>query len=335
MSQNKLFNIEALRGLASLAVCWFHVTSTHSVAWVKASGAYGWLGVDCFFVISGFVIPYALFRSDYSIGGFPRFMLRRLVRLEPPYLVSIALIVALAYLSAITPGFRGAPPHFTVPQLASHLLYVAPYFHQEWVNIVYWTLAFEFAFYVAAGLSFPFLYKRGLWLTALLVAAAALLVPSQTSFLEGRVLLFLIGIASMRYFVGRDSLAIYLTCLAGTAGLMVAAGSVPSAIAGVTTGLVITMIKLPRVRLLSGLGALSYSLYLIHVPIGGRVVNLGHRFGQGAAFELFLSLLAVAVCLLVAFVLYRFVEAPATALAQKLSLRPPPNGAPAAEAAGA
>src|SRR5436190_8707485 len=104
MKTDKLSNVEALRGLASLAVAWFHLTNQYDWNAVRWSGRFGYLGVDCFFVISGFIIPYSLHRAGYTIGGFPRFMARRLVRLEPPYLVAIALIIALAYVSTWAPG---------------------------------------------------------------------------------------------------------------------------------------------------------------------------------------------------------------------------------------
>lgn len=320
MKQGRLSNVEALRGLASLAVAWFHLTNTYPPGLVRQSGAYGWLGVDCFFVLSGFIIPYSLNAAGYALSGFPRFMARRLVRLEPPYLASIALVIALAYASNMAPSFHGPAPHFTAAQLASHLLYLAPLFHQEWANPVYWSLTFEFAFYLACGLLFPLLFRRGLGWTAVVVIGAAFLVHTDV-WLEPRVLLFLIGIAAMRYFVGRDSLAVFLVCVAGAALLMAAVGALAGAAVGAATALVLTLIKAPEIRPLTGLGAISYSLYLLHVPIGGRIINLGQRFGHGTWFDLALSLTALAVCLICAFAFYKLIEAPATALARRLSLR--------------
>jgi peptidoglycan/LPS O-acetylase OafA/YrhL len=319
MKQARLSNIEMLRGLASLAVAWFHLTNTHSPGLIQQSGSYGWLGVDCFFVLSGFIIPYSLNAAGYTVSGFPRFMGRRLIRLEPPYVASMVLVIALAFVSQMFPAFHGGAPHFTVPQLASHLLYMAPFFHQEWINTVYWSLTFEFVFYIACGLLFPLLFKRGLWWTALLVAGAAVAVHTK-ALLEPRVILFLIGIAAMRYFVGRDRLPVFLICVLGSAALMAAVDAIPGAIVGAATALVLTLVKAPEIRPLTALGAISYSLYLLHVPIGGRIVNLGQRFGHGTLFDLTLSLAALAASLAAAFVFYRLIEAPATALARRLSL---------------
>src|SRR4051812_47773396 len=102
-----------MRGLASFAVCWYHVTHGNaaflSPGVLKSSGSYGWLGVEVFFVISGFVIPYALQGSKYRIRDCGTFLLKRVVRLDPPYFATICVILVLGYLSAKTPGFAGEP----------------------------------------------------------------------------------------------------------------------------------------------------------------------------------------------------------------------------------
>jgi peptidoglycan/LPS O-acetylase OafA/YrhL len=102
---------------------------------------------------------------------------------------------------------------------------------------------------------------------------------------------------------------------------MAAVDAIPGAIVGAATALVLTLVKAPEFRPLTALGAISYSLYLLHVPIGGRIVNLGQRFGHGTLFDLTLSLAALAASLAAAFVFYRLIEAPATALARRLSLK--------------
>ncbi len=77
---HRLYTVEALRGLAALAVAWSHFSWTNP-HWVVSLGGLGAHGVDVFFVISGFIIPYSLHTSAYSIRDFGRFMVRRLIRL--------------------------------------------------------------------------------------------------------------------------------------------------------------------------------------------------------------------------------------------------------------
>ena len=65
----RLTTPDCLRGMAAAGVAWFHITNGNPEfsppALLKASGAHGWLGVEVFFVISGFVIPYALHAARY------------------------------------------------------------------------------------------------------------------------------------------------------------------------------------------------------------------------------------------------------------------------------
>ncbi|MGB5085361.1 MAG: hypothetical protein WBO09_12275 [Methylocystis silviterrae] len=100
-------------------------------------------------------------------------------------------------------------------------------------------------------------------------------------------------------------------------------GHVEMALVGAAAILVILFVELPRYRMLHFLGAISYSLYLLHVPIGGRVVNLGQRFGGGEIFYLVLSLTALFVCILAAATYWRFIESPAHRLAKTISLKAP------------
>ncbi|WP_461147988.1 acyltransferase family protein [Spirosoma pulveris] len=46
---------------------------------------YGKYGVQIFFVVSGFVIPLSLKKSNYDERGYPRFLWKRVLRLHPPY----------------------------------------------------------------------------------------------------------------------------------------------------------------------------------------------------------------------------------------------------------
>src|SRR5207244_1915888 len=61
--------IQGLRGLAAFSVCWFHFTNGNptflSPGILKSSGTLGGLGVEIFFVISGFIVPYSLYTSGY------------------------------------------------------------------------------------------------------------------------------------------------------------------------------------------------------------------------------------------------------------------------------
>ncbi|MHB8208815.1 acyltransferase family protein [Mucilaginibacter sp.] len=46
-----------------------------------------------FFVISGFVIPYSLFKANYELKHYFKFLYKRVLRLHPPYLAALLIIL--------------------------------------------------------------------------------------------------------------------------------------------------------------------------------------------------------------------------------------------------
>lgn len=98
---------------------------------------FGWVGVEIFFVISGFVIA---FSASGSNAG--HFFKHRALRLLPAVLI-VAPISALVLLVS-----GAAAPGKIVQQLLRSVLFI-PY--GPWVDSVYWTLGVELAFYLCIG----------------------------------------------------------------------------------------------------------------------------------------------------------------------------------------
>lgn len=70
---SRLGTVDALRCVAGTLVLWFHLTHNSRNSLIRESGSIGWVGVEVFFVVSGFIIPYAMHRTAYefrSIGDF-------------------------------------------------------------------------------------------------------------------------------------------------------------------------------------------------------------------------------------------------------------------------
>jgi len=331
--------VEALRGIAALAVAWFHFTHGAGLlkdGWLKATGEYGWLGVEVFFVISGFVIPYSMHRGGFRFGpDVGVFLGKRVLRIEPPYVAAVLITVALWYASAAVPGFRGTEPHLTWGQVASHAGYLTAILGFDWVNPVFWSLAIEFQFYLFAALAFPLLAhaSRAVRIASLAAfCASGAAIPSPI-FLFGYAPLFTLGIVAFWRYAGLERgaagwLALGAACAAAAWGL-----SPPMAAAGIASAIAITLVRLPRVRGLAFLGAISYSLYLLHAPIGGRVVNFGARFADGLAAQLAVLACAVAAAIGAAWLLWFCVDRPAQRWAAALRYRgraAMPRTAPAA-----
>jgi len=57
-------------------------------------------------------------------------------------------------------------------------------------------------------------------------------------------------------------------------------------------------------------GTISYSLYLIHIPIGGRITNLVDAFTHNTNLRIVFAFVAIAVSIICAAFYYRFIEKP-------------------------
>jgi len=322
---DRITTVDSLRGVAVLAVVWFHLTNGDprlpSPSWLRTSGRLGWLGVDIFFVISGFVIPHALYRARYRLKDCGRFMLRRMARLEPPYLVSIVLFVGLAFVSSRLPAFRGQPPSYSTPQLLSHLPYLTGLLGFTWINIVYWSLALELQYYLLIGAVFPLIaHPRAVVraLTILAFDAVGFAVASELIVLHWMPL-FALGIVACLLRSGMLGTRGYLVnvCLSSACVLAILGPEV--AVVGAATSALIAFVDLDASPLLF-LGGISYSLYLVHVPVGGRLISGMVRLSLGPLPNAVITVAAFAACVVAAYVFYLAVEAPAKDLAHRVTI---------------
>jgi len=93
--------LDGLRGTAILLVFFFHYagggkSSSLLIRALSAVKEGGWLGVDLFFVLSGFLITGILFDTKQSPHYFKTFYIRRALRIFPIYYTSLALIFLLS-----------------------------------------------------------------------------------------------------------------------------------------------------------------------------------------------------------------------------------------------
>lgn len=328
MKQNqRIDTIDALRGIASLAVCWFHLTNGNNKflpeGILKLSGAYGWLGVEVFFVLSGFVIPFALWRANYKLSNYSTFVYKRVVRLDPPYITSILVVIVLAYISFLMPGFRGEKPSYSMFQIILHLGYMNPFFGYSWINIIYWTLAIEFQYYLIIGLVYPLIVSKHLcirYAALFILGLLAFLIP-QDQFIFHWISLFILGLLVFYYKVGLISgYGFFVSLFIATSSSYIIHGAVICT-ATFVTSLVIAFVKL-RNKLATFLGDLSYSLYLMHVPIGGRMINLGTHFSLTTGGRVLVLMMAMGLSIIAAYAFYRIIEKPVQRWSSNIAFNP-------------
>ena len=313
--------INALRAFAAIFVAWGHFV-TGQGKYLSLSGKYGYLGVHIFFVISGFVIPWSLYRSRYALRDYPRFLLKRNMRLYPPYLASIAVTV-LATNFIMAPLLHLPRLTVTAQSLLLHFAYLNDVARVPWISVVYWTLAIEFQWYLLVGLMFPLLVTRnrlvrlaglaGMMLTYFAVGNDRLIFHSIPIFLVGVfVFQYRMGLIGLRAMVGL--VAVMVLAMIGPIGWIVAGVSV-------TTGMVIAFSTFHNPAA-DRVGDVSYSLYLLHLPIGVTLIGcLSHWLPYSGSYMVVLDVVGLAACGLVAWIMYQLIEKPSQEMSSAIRFK--------------
>lgn len=164
-TQQRYPYIDLLRGLAALLVVACHVLAFREWPNFVPTGfgklaQMGWVGVDLFLVISGFVIGKTAMQA--SSTGKPwraHFVERRLRRIVPLYLATLVLYLLLVDPAPILKGWR------SVIDVAMHLGFIhnlSPSTHGT-INSPNWSLGLEMQFYLLIAILAPWLARADVW----------------------------------------------------------------------------------------------------------------------------------------------------------------------------
>lgn len=331
--------LDGLRGLSVLAVIVFH-------AWPALLPA-GWLGVDVFFVLSGFLITSLLIAEHESTGGvsFGRFYARRALRLLPALAVVLPVAVGLA--AVFEPSLLGA----TISEALASVFYVSNWLlgltsDQHVVAGLVghtWSLSIEEQFYLLWPLVICTLMRIGgcrlaLYLTLVVVACIDIHRPMlatsghATLWTDARADTLLIGsalalasslgltrpgrVARVVGGVGAMALvevALHYTTIGDGWRTMADGGYTLIACAAAS----VVLAALSGWRLLAWeplvrIGRISYGLYLYHYPVE-RILQ--DRLGTGPAC----LALTVVITFSVATLSYRYLERPFLRLQRRMA----------------
>jgi len=149
-NQKRLYQIDLFRFVAAMSVLLHHYLfrgyaegnmSSLDFGEISQFFKYGYLGVDFFFILSGFVISLSIKGNSLS-----KFVFSRITRLYPIYWLSVILTFLVIL-------FFGAPRYFvTFKQLLFNLTMFQDYFDVESIDGVYWSLVIEMRFYIMIAL---------------------------------------------------------------------------------------------------------------------------------------------------------------------------------------
>lgn len=281
---------------------------------------WGWVGVEIFFVISGFVIAYSS-----ANASFPRFVRSRFLRLFPAILVCASITLAVILATDLMPFSRAIEAYWRT-------LVIWPF--GGWLDNVYWTLSVELTFYVVVAV---FLLLGRPQLFAVSMAALGLVTSalSASGYLGGTGEFSLPGLSdqladtlllhhgmyfSLGYFLWSattsgwtraKALLIAILLVGGVFPILISAGSlarapgvgsgwVPvgvwlAAMAIMIASVVVASLKgaQPARRWLTLLGMSTYPLYLLHYIAGATLMALLVRAGWSPGPALIASCLAM------------------------------------------
>ena len=148
-------HLDALRGIAALGVLIFHIAFSSALApvWLRAvpsfvneAGHTLANGVEVFFVLSGWVIAHSMRRDPLQFSSLLRFLVRRTIRLTPPYWAAIVLSLVLGVIGARL-GSGDLLPSAT--KIGLNFLYLQNIVGVGNIFSPAWTLCIEAQFYVA------------------------------------------------------------------------------------------------------------------------------------------------------------------------------------------
>lgn len=318
----RLVELDALRGIAASLVMLFHYTTQYDRLFGHETAPslalpLGHYGVNLFFMISGFVIFMTLHRISRPMD----FVVSRFSRLFPAFWVAVALSFVLTHALDL-PGKTVGLGTAAMNLFMIHGLVRIPH-----VDSVYWTLEIELIFYAGALL----LYALGR-LDKVHVVLVALLMLRLVYFLAERyagidlswtlshllilpyIAWFICGIIIYRRitFAGDSPRKDAFVLTAAIVQLGIVEGPGVGLLAAALSALLLAAArgKLPFLAhpVLAWLGAISYTLYLLHENIGWGVIMQAQA--AGIATDLSIAL-AIGLSLALASLLTRLVERPA------------------------
>lgn len=322
IKERKILSIQYLRGLAALGVVFCHYGSGLA-SYPKLSSVFifGKTGVDVFFLISGFIIVYSLVTHNYKSNQFFTFLLKRSIRIDPAYYVTVILVFVLWRVIYKITGFEGDRIDFIPQQFLAHLLYIIPFTKYSFYNHIFWTLSVEFQFYLLIGVLY-FLFDTPIYkFTFLVIFSLTCFIPIPNAFylVFTYAPIFALGIALVSFYQNKKWVNIILPLF--FLGIIVYQFGLAIFILLVISSLVMLFFKL-LIKPLVFLGNISYSLYLTHYPtllvLQGLLKRLHVDSNNNQLICLFVEVLAACF---VAYLFYLLIEKPSIRLSKRIFYR--------------
>ena len=317
----RIYNIDFLRGLAVSMVIIIH-SSSSTLPGVEESALHelfeiGKYGVQIFFVISGYIICYSLFHSNYSIKNLLPFFAKRLVRINPPaYILIIGFLLIELFTYLVSSNYLILPDPFNLKLILANFLFLSNAFGTDLYIDTFWTLEIELQFYLLIGIMFPFLVNKSKVVRFIALGGIILFGFSAIPIaLTGYVACFLLGICYFLmqfHFINKWGLLV--SCIV-FAMLFLFHNQYFELFFSFLSLFFISLKKPIKSRLFQYLGRISYSLYIIHVFVFIYLDAFLNKldlyfFHDSLATKAILIIGYIGIAILVSDLFYKYIEKP-------------------------
>jgi peptidoglycan/LPS O-acetylase OafA/YrhL len=331
-------DLDGLRGLLALSVVLLHYGINSAVQRLSHGHLVGFtfqLSVDFFFILSGFVLAYSMRRGRPSLGAFA---LKRVFRLVPVHYVCLAALLAMSIATHLSVPYLPKP--LAASTIAGDFALATPVVwpSRDSVNVPSWSVAWELYLPIVAlmagGLVLPAVRRSSAVLVllgccGLSVAAVGVAQGGHLYGIRAGLGLATGACLFAAWSVGglprRPMPGLLYALIAAMGGVMLASASYPLVAATFPWVAVATVVVGTRTRSLlstppiAWLGRISYTLYMVHVPVLVAVLLVaGDRINN----SLTLKGATVALAMLAATALSRWVERPAMEYGRRLRSAP-------------
>jgi len=326
-------NFTILRLVLALAVVLGHFKAFIGIVGPPWPFNYASAAVDCFFVVSGYLVTLSFDRDS----SFQRFYLRRFFRIYPLYLVVV--IVQMFVLASLADGGILGNVRSMMSYLALNAIFANFIQHDiggvmrdltdPSLNASLWTLKIEFGFYLLLPFIWLGVRRYGIALLVVIFALSAIYQETLRDYgqlqlakqLPGQLQFFVLGVAAYKYrdyIKLRSDVALIAAGVLGLAMTMLIQLRTPVVYPLVVAAFVmITALRTPPVNLRNDI---SYGVYLLHAPI----IQLSLLFGIYRPDWVGLTAIIAAV-LVLAICAERWIEIPGIAMGRSLAKRAGPK----------
>lgn len=325
-AKNRNHTIDLLRFVSAAYVALFHFNAPmqFTTSWYAGFCNQGKLGVPVFFIISGYCI-----RLAHKHTKTPReFIIRRLFRIFPPYWFSVGVVLLCIVILKITTGYNSVT---TLPKkpdeiLATIFLYTYPLSNIKIINLVYWTLPYELFFYLIIFLAIIPAPKWRIVLPLALTAIAITIPLQQTGilFFFNELPTFMLGYALCILIDEGPQWPGALLFILSAVGIVIKHPDTGYLLASfIAIGAIFIDSRKPLGNnVLSRLGDISYSIYLLHVPVCVYLLGFLYRVQavrQNLVLNILVDIFLMVVIIFVSMFAYKYVEAPSIEWGKKFA----------------